>query len=98
MEKNRDKNIGLGKNTTKRNFNGKAHELTFPGGEFQFINNMIWESEKYAQQVGWFTCLISKAVHARKLEEIVKKKPIKEHRIIEMTQGQKQTRILAWKY
>ena len=42
------------------NFGGPNNELWCEGGEVQFISNMIKESAAVAEQVMWFTSLVSK--------------------------------------
>ena len=58
------------------NFGGHNNELWCEGGEVQFISNMIKESEDFAEQVLWFTSLVSKKDNIAALEEILKAHPI----------------------
>ncbi len=80
------------------NFGGTNQELWCQGGELQFIQNMIKESKYYAKQVGWFTTLVSKETHIRIFYKALQKIHVKEIVIIEMGQGNKKSRILAWRY
>jgi 23S rRNA (adenine1618-N6)-methyltransferase len=80
------------------NFGGNEHELSYPGGESGFIAKMIEESKAYSKQVLWFTCLISKEESLRPVYKQLKKASPMEIRKIEMTQGQKQSRFVAWTY
>jgi 23S rRNA (adenine1618-N6)-methyltransferase len=86
-----------GVSTTKLNFGGQSHELWCNGGEALFIKRMIKESNQFKSQVGWFTTLVAKGSHLPKLlKQLDKLKAT--HKIIDMTQGQKQSRILAWQF
>jgi 23S rRNA (adenine1618-N6)-methyltransferase len=90
------KNLGLKKDVL--NFGGKGHELWCPGGERAFVGQMIKESANFADQVLWFTSLVSKGENLASLEEALKNVKAKEVRIIEMFQGQKKSRFLAWSF
>jgi 23S rRNA (adenine1618-N6)-methyltransferase len=79
------------------NFGGKQNELWYPGGEKAFINQMIQESYLFKQQVGWFTTLVSKESSLKPLAALLQSKQA-EHRIIEMGQGNKKSRILVWRF
>ena len=68
------------------------------GGEVQFISNMIKESEDFAEQVLWFTSLVSKKDNIAALEEVLKAHPIAQYKIVDMAQGQKISRFIAWTY
>lgn len=79
------------------NFGGQANELWCNGGEALFIKRMIKQSVAFKSRVGWFTTLVSKKEHLPKLyKQLSKLKAI--HQTITMTQGHKQSRILAWKF
>ncbi|KTD97066.1 23S rRNA (adenine(1618)-N(6))-methyltransferase RlmF [Pseudoalteromonas sp. CR1] len=91
------KNLGKSPNNTL-NFGGNSNELWCEGGEVQFITTMIAESEEFAEQVLWFTSLISKKDSLIALEAKLKTCPIAEYKIIEMAQGQKVSRFIAWSY
>lgn len=82
----------------KQNFEGKEHELVTPGGEKQFIHRYMQESRRYFRQVLWFTVLVSKEDHLRYLKNKLKSMNPIEIRVIEMAQGNKKSRILAWTY
>ncbi|WP_395746742.1 23S rRNA (adenine(1618)-N(6))-methyltransferase RlmF [Prosthecobacter sp.] len=88
----------LGGKTTALNFGGRANELWCEGGELGFIRRMIAESVDFAQQCGWFTTLVSKSEHLRPLERTLRKANAAEVRIIDMAQGQKKSRMLAWRF
>jgi 23S rRNA (adenine1618-N6)-methyltransferase len=80
------------------NFGGKNNELWCAGGELQFISSMIKESAAVAEQVIWFTSLVSKKEHLATLEQALSQQPIAEYKIVDMAQGQKVSRFIAWSY
>ncbi|MDQ0594743.1 23S rRNA (adenine1618-N6)-methyltransferase [Chryseobacterium ginsenosidimutans] len=80
------------------NFGGQQSELWCEGGEIAFITKMIEESVLYSSQILWFTCLVSKKDNLHKLTSILKKVKVIEFKIIDMSQGQKISRILAWTF
>lgn len=80
------------------NFGGQSNELWCEGGELAFISNMIKESRDHSDQVIWFTSLVSKKETLAALEAQLKQQPISEFKIVEMTQGQKVSRFIAWSY
>ena len=80
------------------NFGGKNNELWCKGGEVAFIKNMIKESFEFKKNVLWFTTLVSKKENLpliyKKLEDI----KAKEIKTINMSCGQKITRVVAWSF
>lgn len=94
------KNLGktTGKQVPLLNFGGQAAELWCPGGEAAFIARMIRESRAFARQVGWFTCLVSKASNLPPLQATLRREQVSESRVVAMAQGQKQSRFLAWRF
>lgn len=93
------KNLGREKALdAMRNFSGRSHELWCEGGETAFIRTMIAESVRFAGQVGWFTSLVAKASHLNDLIQAIRDAGASEHRIIDMAQGQKKSRLLAWRF
>lgn len=80
------------------NFGGQASELWTAGGEIGFIGRMIQESVTFHNQVGWFTVLVSKAAHLSYFQSQLEKAGVKSQLIIEMGQGNKRSRILAWSF
>ncbi|MCK8105738.1 23S rRNA (adenine(1618)-N(6))-methyltransferase RlmF [Pseudoalteromonas sp. 2CM41L] len=91
------KNLGKSPKNTL-NFGGQNNELWCEGGEAQFISNMIAQSEQFAEQVIWFTSLVSKKETLKVLENKLSTLPIAEYKIIDMAQGQKVSRFIAWSY
>ncbi|MFN5418485.1 MAG: 23S rRNA (adenine(1618)-N(6))-methyltransferase RlmF [Flavobacteriia bacterium] len=80
------------------NFGGKNNELWCEGGEAKFIKDMIFESKHFAKNCNWFTCLVSKKENLRAIYKILKKVEVKESRTIEMAQGNKVSRFVAWRF
>jgi 23S rRNA (adenine1618-N6)-methyltransferase len=80
------------------NFGGQNTELWCEGGELAFITQMIFESAKYPMQCLWFTTLISKKAHLSSIYKTLNKVSAGEIRTIEMAQGQKNSRFVAWTF
>ncbi|MGB7318117.1 MAG: 23S rRNA (adenine(1618)-N(6))-methyltransferase RlmF [Planktotalea sp.] len=89
----------LGKDpSSKLNFGGQNAELWCPGGEIKFIANMIEQSRAFADQCVWFTSLVSKKDNLFPLQRILRKAKVADVEIVEMAQGQKVSRFVAWTY
>jgi 23S rRNA (adenine1618-N6)-methyltransferase len=82
----------------KLNFGGTPNELWCPGGELAFVRRMISESVGVATQVGWFTTLVSKSEHLPAIRDALARIRATEVRTIEMSQGQKKSRFVAWRF
>ena len=80
------------------NFAGQKNELWCAGGELGFIQRMIAESINYPQQVGWFTSLVSKKETLKPLYNKLKAVNATEVKTIDMSQGNKASRIIAWRF
>jgi 23S rRNA (adenine1618-N6)-methyltransferase len=80
------------------NFGGQKAELWCPGGEAAFVNNMAQESKQYAAQVLWFSTLISKKENVAGLCKALERLSAAEVRIVDMSQGQKVSRFVAWSF
>jgi 23S rRNA (adenine1618-N6)-methyltransferase len=89
-------NLGLPTNS-KLNFGGQANELWCNGGEALFIKRMIKQSVDFKTQVEWFTCLVSKKENLRKIYKQLNKLNA-TYKTIQMNQGNKQSRFVAWKF
>lgn len=87
----------LGRDVNGLSFGGTATELHTRGGELGFLRRMIAESRAFARQFGWFTSLVSKGGYVRALKPDLDRAGA-EYRIIPMGQGNKRSRILAWRY
>lgn len=80
------------------NFGGQSNELWCEGGEIAFIRRMIRESREAAGQVLWFTCLVSKGGNLPLVEQALQKSGAVDTRTVSMSQGQKQSRFVAWTF
>jgi len=86
------------KNKPILNFGGQNSELWYEGGEIAFITQMIYESVKYPLQCFWFTTLVSKKDYLKSLYKTLNKVGAVEIKTIEMAQGQKTSRFIAWTF
>ena len=93
------KNLG-GKNKKKStlNFGGQNAELWCEGGEEKFISTMIQESVLIPDKCIWFTSLVSKKEHLPSIYRSLKSAKVLDSQTIEMAQGQKVSRIVAWTF
>ena len=80
------------------NFGGQNNELWCEGGELAFITQMIFESVKYPKQCFWFTTLVSKKDHLKSIYKTLNKVEAVTIKTIEMNQGQKISRLVAWTF
>ncbi len=91
----KSKNLG---NNAVRNFAGNNNELWYIGGEKAFLHNYLYESSLFKTTSKWFTSLVSKKENAKSLEKSSKKLGATEFKVIPMHQGNKVTRIVAWRF
>lgn len=90
---------GLGKKPPQAlNFGGQANELVCEGGEAAFLTTMIRESRLFVKQCVWFTTLVSKATNLPLVYRELKKVQAVMVKTVEMAQGQKQSRFVAWSF
>lgn len=82
----------------KLNFGGQAAELWCQGGERQFLATMIRESQMFADQCLWFTSLVSKQENLKPCYQALAQLNVDTVKTIEMQQGNKITRVLAWSF
>ena len=80
------------------NFGGQKAELWCKGGERKFLRAMIKESRMFSSQCRWFTTLVSKNDNLQPAKKLLRKLAASDIREIEMRQGSKITRVLAWTY
>ena len=80
------------------NFGGKNNELWCKGGEVAFIKNMIKESLEFKNNSLWFTTLVSKKENLPFIYKALEDIKAVEIKTIDMSQGQKITRIVAWTF
>ncbi|MBU1822217.1 MAG: 23S rRNA (adenine(1618)-N(6))-methyltransferase RlmF [Bacteroidetes bacterium] len=80
------------------NFGGQASELWCEGGEERFVADMIRQSRQFATSCFWFTTLISKESHLKNAYTALQRARAMDVRTIDMGQGNKVSRVLAWTY
>ena len=80
------------------NFGGHGAELWTPGGEQAFILQMIEESVLLKNNCKWFTTLVSKEQTLPMMYAAFKNANITYHLTKDMGQGQKKSRLVAWKF
>ena len=80
------------------NFGGQNGELWCDGGELRFITQMIYESVKYTMNCMWFTTLVSKKENLASIYKTLNKVNAVEIKTIDMAQGQKTSRFVAWTF
>jgi 23S rRNA (adenine1618-N6)-methyltransferase len=80
------------------NFGGQGTELWCEGGEETFIEKMILQSAVYANQVEWFSTLVSKESTLKKIQLKLEYVDALDMRILPMQLGNKVSRIVAWKF
>jgi len=93
--KRKNKNLKL-KNDL--NFGGQNNELWCEGGELKFIRDMIFESRRFGKSCLWFTTLVSKKENLKSIYKTLNKVEAKEIKTIEMSQGNKLSRIVCWTF
>lgn len=97
--KRKNKNLGIETNSEEKlNFGGQSNELFCPGGEKQFVSKLIKESKNFADNVFWFSSLVSKKDNVRDFEKAIKKLGATDHRVINMAQGNKNSRVVMWTF
>ncbi len=94
----RRKARNLNQQSNRLNFGGRSNELWCEGGELQFINNMVDESQMFQQQVLWFTTLVSKKEHLSAIYQQLKTVNAQQVKTIDMAQGNKVSRFVAWSF
>ena len=94
---NRRKSRNLGNNAV-RNFAGNSNELWYVGGEKAFLHTYLYESSLQPTLSKWFTSLVSKKENVKSLEASSKKLGVTEFKVISMSQGNKVTRIVCWRF
>lgn len=93
------KNLSSGKiKKTVLNFGGQHAELWCDGGEKKFVSNMIMESAQIPKSCFWFSSLISKSANLNSIYYELEKVKAIEVKTIEMKQGSKISRIVAWTF
>lgn len=80
------------------NFAGKNHELWCEGGEIHFVRQMIRQSRPLARQCLWFSSLVSKQENLPLIYAELERVGARNVRTLDMAQGQKISRIVAWSF
>ncbi len=88
----------LGKHSKVLNFGGQQVELWCPGGEQAFVRKMVFESAELPKARTWYTSLVSKSSNLPGIFNALEKVKATSMRSIEMAQGQKVSRFVAWNF
>jgi 23S rRNA (adenine1618-N6)-methyltransferase len=93
----------LGKESNKHknpvlNFGGQSLELCCEGGEEAFVTRMIEESVSGRDHCLWFTTIISKSSSLPHVYRAIKNVGAVDNCTVEMSQGQKKSRFIAWTF
>lgn len=93
------KNLSSGKiKKVTLNFGGQNNELWCKGGELEFISKMIKESAQIPTTCFWFSSLVSKSANLKSVYFELEKVNALEVKTIEMKQGNKISRFVAWTF
>lgn len=95
---NKRKQENLGLTTKTRNFSGNNNELWYKGGEKAFLHNYLYQSSLFKDNCKWFTTLVSKKENVKSMYASLKKLKATQIETINMTHGNKITRIVAWSF
>jgi 23S rRNA (adenine1618-N6)-methyltransferase len=98
---NRKKFKSLNPKSTRKknmNFGGQGNELWTAGGEETFIHNMIHESRNFSTSCYWFSTLVSKEAILQSVYKAFRRAKVSEYKMVEMTQGNKKSRFVAWTF
>jgi len=88
----------LGKQSKVLNFGGQQVELWCEGGEQAFVRKMVFESAEMEKGKTWYTSLVSKSSSLPGIYNALEKTKATSVRSIEMAQGQKISRFVAWNF
>ena len=91
----------IGKEATPQpllNFEGHGHELWCEGGEAKFVREMIRQSRPLGRNCLWFTTLVSKLDNLPPLYAEIERVGARNMRTLNMAQGQKISRVVAWSF
>jgi 23S rRNA (adenine1618-N6)-methyltransferase len=95
------RNLGKREQGGKRpvlNFGGQGGELYCEGGEEAFIGRIVADSAEHAGHCLWYTTLVSKSASLPGVYRALKGVRAMNVQTIEMTQGQKKSRIVVWTF
>ncbi|MBM6551003.1 23S rRNA (adenine(1618)-N(6))-methyltransferase RlmF [Marinomonas ostreistagni] len=80
------------------NFGGHGPELWCDGGEAGFITRMIKESVAFKERCFWFTSLVARRDNLPSIYRALEQAGAIQVKTIEMAQGQKVSRFVAWSF
>lgn len=80
------------------NFSGQKNELWCEGGEKSFVLEMVRQSKQFSTSCFWFSTLISKKENLKSIYVALKKEKAVEVKTIQMSQGNKVSRFIAWTF
>ncbi|MCW7551324.1 23S rRNA (adenine(1618)-N(6))-methyltransferase RlmF [Endozoicomonas gorgoniicola] len=80
------------------NFGGQSNELWCDGGEIRFLKDMVKESAEFAEQVFWFTSLVSEKDNITPLRQMLVDVGAMQVKLRATSQGQKISLMLAWSF
>ena len=96
---NRRKNTNLKlAKKSNRNFGGQSDELWCEGGEYAFTSDLIAESKERPTSCLWFTTLVSRHELLQDFEEKLKRCEVEDIKVLDLSHGNKKSRILCWTY
>lgn len=80
------------------NFGGSDSELWCDGGELNFIRGMIRESASIPEVCAWYSAMVSKQENLSGIRKALKTVRASDSRVLGISLGQKQSRIVAWTF
>lgn len=80
------------------NFGGNQNELWCRGGEKRFVGVMIRQSQQFANSCFWFSTLIAKEANLDSIYDALERAEVMYVKTIQMGQGNKKSRIVAWTF
>lgn len=92
------RNLGKATGAPVLNFGGQKAELWCEGGEVAFLAGMISQSKEFASQCLWFSSLVSKKENLPAARKALAQVGASQVRVLDMAQGNKVSRILAWSF
>lgn len=87
-----------GKSRSTLNFGGQADELWCDGGEEGFICRMVEESKTYRDRCYWFTSLVARQSSLPAIYRALENSGAIQVKTINMAQGKKMSRFIAWSF
>lgn len=80
------------------NFGGQNVELWSPGGEEAFVRRLVQESRQRPAGCFWYTTLVSKKETLPSVYRALKQAAAVDMQTVDMAQGQKKSRLVAWSF